>query len=214
MKKETIAKLVIILILTVLLIVMCVIYFNGTNKKNTFMEQIGASNFIQNATETQSSSEDSQTQISTTAEIESALVENVSLHSAYYLSEVLVEENQEVEAGTNILKYTNGTYFTAPYDCIISKINVPETGKQITNEHYIEVSSINLLAVNLSVDETKIDGISIGQDAEIEVNAVSKTYSGNVTNISNTAQNGKFTVTVEFENDSNVKLGMTANVEI
>lgn len=35
---------------------------------------------------------------------------------------------------------------------------------------------------------------------------------GIVTNISSTASNGKFTVTVEFENDGEIMLGMTAVV--
>jgi len=37
---------------------------------------------------------------------------------------------------------------------------------------------------------------------------------GNITNISSTANNGKFTVTVEFENDGDIMLGMTADVTI
>ena len=37
---------------------------------------------------------------------------------------------------------------------------------------------------------------------------------GYVTKISSTASNGRFTATVEFENDGEILLGMTANVTI
>ncbi len=42
----------------------------------------------------------------------------------------------------------------------------------------------------------------------------SKTYTGKIINNSSTLDNGRFTVTVEFDNDKNVKIGMTANITI
>ena len=50
------------------------------------------------------------------------------------------------------------------------------------------VSSNNNLAVQIQVDESIIDEISIGQEAQIEVPAYEdKKITGNVTKISNTA---------------------------
>ena len=39
-------------------------------------------------------------------------------------------------------------------------------------------------------------------------------YDSVITEMSNTASNGKFTVTVEFDNDGDVMLGMTAGINI
>ena len=39
-----------------------------------------------------------------------------------------VEEDDTVKKGENILKYSNGTYLVAPYDCVITEINIPESG--------------------------------------------------------------------------------------
>ena len=64
------------------------------------------------------------------------------------------------------------------------------------------------------IGEEKIDSISIGNKATVTVEALEKEYEAIVTNISSTASNGYFTVTVEFENDGNVLLGMTGKVEI
>lgn len=39
-------------------------------------------------------------------------------------------------------------------------------------------------------------------------------YDSVITEMSNTASNGKFTVTVEFDNDGDVMLGMTVDINI
>lgn len=59
-----------------------------------------------------------------------------------------------------------------------------------------------------------INNIQTGMEAEITVPAVEKTYIGYVTHVSSIAKNGKFTVTVEFENNNKVKIGMTGTLEI
>lgn len=117
--------------------------------------------------------------------------------------------------GENILKYTNGIYLTAPYDCVVTEINIPDIQGKCTNEHYVKISSNNNLIVQFSVDETNINSISLGQTAQIQISAYeNKVIEGVVTNISNTASNGKFTITVGFENDGEIMMGMTATVTI
>ena len=62
---------------------------------------------------------------------------------------------------------------------------------------------------------SKISSVSLGQSASVSISAFEdKTLEGVVTNISSTASNGKFTVTVEFDNDGDVMLGMTAGINI
>lgn len=205
-KKEIIT----IIILIVLFVIMCFFYFkedNNTNLKESIKTQ---------TENTQNSDvQENTTTIKTTTEVESALTEEIELHATYYLEEIYVEEDEEIEEGENILKYTNGTYLVAPYKCVINSINIPEIYGQCTNEHYIQISSINILSVQINVDETEINNLSIGQEAQILISAFdNKTIKGNITKISNTASNGKFTVTIEFENDGEIKLGMTANIEI
>ena len=38
--------------------------------------------------------------------------------------------------------------------------------------------------------------------------------SGIITDITNTASNGRFTATIEFDNDGDIKLGMTINITV
>jgi hypothetical protein len=154
------------------------------------------------------------TTLKTNTEIESALTENIELHATYYLEEVYVEENEFVEAGENILKYTNGTYLVAPYDCYIIKLNLPDLEGKALNSHYVEISSSNSLMVTMNVDETNIENVSVGLEATIEVTSLGKTYKGNVTHIASTGSNGKFEIEIEFENDGDTKIGMTGTVSI
>lgn len=153
--------------------------------------------------------------LTSSGEIKSASAEKLELSTSYYYETICVEEDDIVKKGENIIKYTNGTYLTAPYDCVITQINIPSEGGKCTNEHYIEISSNNILKVKVKIDESKINLITLGQNAIVEVSSYEdKKIEGNITNISNTASNGKFIVTIEFENDGEVMIGMSALVTI
>lgn len=201
--------LIIVLILIIAIVIGSMIFLNNKNKNNDKNFDVGRMNNMpkdskMNQTETK-------TTITGTGEVSSALTENLELHATYYLEESYVQANQLVKAGENILKYTNGKYLVAPYDCVITEINIPETGKKCTNEHYVKIASNNSLSVQFKVDESKINSVSLGQSASVSISAFEdKSLEAVVTNISSTASNGKFTITVEFDNDGEVMLGMTA----
>lgn len=157
--------------------------------------------------------------MSNSSSVSSALTENIELHATYYYDEMYYEENEYIEEGENILKYTNGTYLTAPYNCVITEIFIPEEGEKCTNSHYITVQSTDILTMSLSVDEDELDTVYIGQEAQISIDVLEdKTYTGYVTNVSNVAtysSNGsKFAVTVEFENDGQILIGMSATCNV
>ena len=209
-------KIIISLIVLVVIIIICFLIFmaNSKGKRNKDFTQMRDKISSEEQRGKEEITQEKQTTISSNSEIKSALTENLELHTTYYLSEVYVEKNQYVESGANILKYTNGEYLTAPYDCYVLELNVPEVGGKCVNNNYIQVESKNILSVTMNVDETQIDKINIGDEATIEVTATDTKYTGNITHIGNTANNGKFEITIEFENDGNVKIGMTSKVEI
>ena len=61
---------------------------------------------------------------------------------------------------------------------------------------------------------TLIIGMLIGSIITTGVFLIIKNNEGVITNISSSASNGKFTVTIEFGNDSNVLIGMSSEVTI
>ena len=163
-------KIIISLIVLVVIIIICFLIFMANNKdqKNNNFTQMRDK--ISSA-EQRGNSQEKQTTISSNSEIKSALTENIELHTTYYLSEVYVEKNQYVESGANILKYTNGEYLTAPYDCYVLELNIPEAGGKCVNSNYIQIESKNMLSVSMNIDETQINKIKIGDEATIEVTA-------------------------------------------
>ena len=160
------------------------------------------------------SSHDIKKTLTSSGTVSAKATENVSLTAYKYFKAMCVETDDTVKMGENILEYTDGTYLTAPYNCCIVKLNIPDVNGQCLNSHYVEIESTNILTASMKVDETNINKVNIGTEAKIEVTALGKTYTGYVTHIGSTANNGKFTITIEFENDGNIKLGMTSTISI
>ncbi len=156
--------------------------------------------------------------ISSSTYVTTALEETKSLHNTYYFEEIYFEENQEINAGENILKYTNGEYFVAPYNCVITQMSLPDTGEMCTDKHYLVLQATDTLQCSTSIDEDELDSISVGQEATIEIEALDKELTGYVVSISNTADysssGSTFEVTVEFQNDGEILLGMSVKCEI
>ena len=214
MKSKKFLKILIIVIILIILIVTGVICLNNNKSKNND-RNFDVSKMNDMPKDSKMNQSENKTTITGTGEVSSALTENLELHATYYFEESYVQTNQLVKSDENILKYTNGTYLVAPYDCVITEINIPESGEKCTNEHYVKVASNNTLSVQFKVDETKVSSISLGQSASVSFSAFEdKSLEAVVTNVSSTASNGKFTVTVEFDNDGDVMLGMTADITI
>lgn len=208
MKKKIDKKIIVIIALMIVLIGLIVAY--ALSSSDTTSEELLDSSWNQKT----DTNEESTITISKTGEITSALEENLELHATYYFEEVYVTENEYVEEGEKLVKYTNGTYLLAPYDCIITELNIPEAEGKCTNQHYITVKSVNVVNMSISINETQIDNIKIGQEVELSVSSINQSYTGYITKISSTASNGTFTAIATFENDGNLKIGMTGKCTI
>lgn len=168
--------------------------------------------------ETVSSIQTIENTLSSSGEIESSLDEKLTLHASYYFEKLLVDENVYIKEGTNIIEYTNGTYLTAPYDCVIVNTNLPNEDEICTSSHYVEIKSIDSLCMSLSVSENDINKIEIGDSVDITITATNEKVEGYITSISevgNYSSSGSyFTAKVTFENNGNLKIGMSASCEI
>lgn len=170
MKSKKILKILIIVIILIILIVTGVICLNNNKSKNND-RNFDVSKMNDIPKDSKMNQSENKTTITGTGEVSSALTENLELHATYYLEECYVQTNQLVKSGENILKYTNGTYLVAPYDCVITEINIPESGEKCTNEHYVKVASNNTLSVQFKVDETKVSSMSLGMSARVSFSA-------------------------------------------
>lgn len=216
MKKKKSKMIWIILVLVILLIGIVILYVtqNQSIATDTTTSSTSTTKEVEVATQTITKT------LSSSGEISSTKEETISLNTNRYFKESYVEENAFVAQGGNILKYTNGTYLTAPYDCVVTKLNIPEeSGDKCTSQNYITVQTTESLLMTLSIDEEEIKTVAVGQEVEIVLNAYEdKTYTGSITKINEIgsyASNGSsFTATVTFANDGDIKIGMSGSATV
>lgn len=215
MKKKKNPIVIAIIVLFVLLIAIIYFYIKPVGNSNSDKQNSLSSS---NISETRATIQTIENTLSNSGQISSGLDEKLYLHASYYFDEILVDENIYVKEGTNIIKYTNGTYLTAPYDCVIVSSELPAQSEICTTSHYIEVKSIETLCMNLSVSESDINKIEIGDVVNITMSASNEKIEGYITSISEvgtySSSGSYFTAVVTFENNGNLKIGMSATCEI
>lgn len=145
--------------------------------------------------------------------------EKLSLSTSKYFKTMCVEEDDIVLAGENILQYSNGTYLTAGYDCLIDSYSVPETGSICTSSNYVQVQNLETMTMQVSISESEINKVAKGQEVEIVLSAFEdKTYTGTIKSINNagsySSSGSTYAAVIEFENDGEVKIGMSATCSI
>lgn len=202
--------IIIVILLVIALGLISYFYFkdDGTNYDDIY-------NYSNTNTDSNNDDTTETVSFTTTSSVSSALTEEIPLRTGYYFEEILVTDNVVIKKGTKIIKYTNGKYLTAPYDLIMTSVNLPEKKKVCNNTHTITVAAYNVLSATFRVSETKIDTIYIGKTVKVKVPALNdKEIEGIITDITNTATNGRFIATIEFDNDGDIKLGMTINITV
>lgn len=214
MKKEKNPVTMLIVVLAVVLIAIIILYVNPfgnsseddtTNQTSSLNQAVASIQTIENT-------------LSSSGQVSSGLTENQYLHTGYYFEEMLVSENVLVKEGTNIIEYTNGTFLTAPYDCVVIGSNLPNEDEICSSSHYIQISSTETLCMSLSVSESDINKIEIGDTVDITMTASGEQIQGFITSVSEvgtySSSGSYFTAVVTFDNNGNQKIGMSATCEI
>ena len=207
-------KFWIVLILIILLLIGICAYVKATNN-DALSDEINTTNIVNTKVSTQTIINT----LTSSGAISSALTEKLSLNTSKYFETICVEENDYVGEGENILEYTDGTYLTAPYNLVVTSISVPEAESICSTTNYIQVESLDELYMTLSIDESEIGEVEQGQEVEIVVNAFEeKTYTGQIVKINEigtyNSSGTSFNATVSFENDGNIKIGMSASCTV
>lgn len=159
------------------------------------------------------------TTLTASGEVETSKLEKLYLNTNYSYLTLCAEVNEQVKKGENLLKYTNGTYLTAPYDCVIISYSIPKAKSVCTSNDYIYISSTEELNMNININEEQINHISVGQEVEIVVGYdESKVYQGTISKINEigTYENGvtNFSAIASIQNDGKLRLGMSATCTI
>lgn len=204
-------KKLIILFVFLLIVITLIVVFNKKEETNKIIE------IAEKTAEVTSQS--IVTTLTAPGEVQSAQTEKITLNTSYSFLTMCAEKNEFIEEGSNLLKYTNGTYITAPYDCVIIDYSIPEVKSSCTSSNYIQISSVEDLYMEINIGEDKIDKVSENQEVAIIVNYdETKEYKGTITKInaigSNNKGTTKFSAIASLKNDGSLKLGMSATCTI
>lgn len=160
--------------------------------------------------------------VSASGSVQTSQSETFKAVSKDTIASVLVSKNQVVKQGDELITFANGSApIVADFGGVIGDINVSYGDEVNPGTQLITMFDNKNLVTTISVDETDVSKLKIGQSTDIKVNALSDTkFTGTVTNISEQGQysNGvsNFDVTISFSNDSNndVRVGMSTEVSI
>ena len=217
MKKKKPKK--ISLIILMIIIFLLGIFIGSTVAKNSNKMKNNTSEETTQIVEIDVGTQTIENTLTSSGEISSSGKENLTLSTSKYFNTMCVEEDDIVKAGENILEYTDGTYLTAEYDCLINSYSVPETKNKCTSSNYVEVQNLQTMLMNIQVSEDEINKIEKGQEVEMELSAIEdKTYEGTIKSINSvgtySTSGTTFSAVIEFENDGNAKIGMSASCTI
>lgn len=110
------------------------------------------------------------TTLTAAGEVKSALEEKLTLNTNYNYLNMCAEKNEMIKKGENLLKYTNGKYLIAPFDCVLLEYSVPKTKETCTESNYVLVASIEELYMDINIGEDQIGKIEVGQEVDIVAN--------------------------------------------
>ncbi|MFJ7752689.1 efflux RND transporter periplasmic adaptor subunit [Peribacillus muralis] len=163
---------------------------------------------------------DLEVQISGSGSVAAINSEDITSSATAEVDEVLVEKNELVEKGDELITFTDGSDpITAPFDGTVTTLDV-EAGDRISGSDVVaHVTDYKKLKTTVSVDELDIPSVKKGQTVDIKVSAFEdEAFTGKVTTVAKegTYENGvsSFDVTILIDKPRNIKIGMSTEVSI
>lgn len=153
-----------------------------------------------------------------TGVIETKTREDIMATQALEISEFYVSEGDQVEKDTDLYETKAGQVISATKSGEVSKIYynvddaVPAGGKVMAIADYTN------LQVTIKVDEYQLSSIAVGSPVTINIDSIGRSVQGTVSEISREAKNENdvayFTAIVDFQGESDIRVGMNAEAII
>lgn len=155
---------------------------------------------------------DLEVQISGSGSVAAINSEDITSSITGEVDEVLVEKNELVEKGDELITFTDGSDpITAPFDGTVTTMDVEEGDRVSSSEVLAHVTDYKKLKTTISVDELDVPSVKKGQTVEIKASAFEdETFTGEVTSVAKegTYENGVSSF------DVTIKIGMSTEVSI
>jgi HlyD family secretion protein len=163
---------------------------------------------------------DLEVQISGSGSVAAINSEDITSSVTGEVDEVLVEKNELVEKGDELITFTDGSDpITAPFDGTVTTMDVEEGDRVSSSEVLAHVTDYKKLKTTISVDELDVPSVKKGQTVEIKASAFEdEMFTGEVTSVAKegTYENGvsSFDVTIKIDKPGDIKVGMSTEVSI
>jgi HlyD family secretion protein len=134
------------------------------------------------------------------------------------ISEIEIEEGDLVEEGDVLLKTTTGDKIKANVSGEIVNLNVDENAQVMAGIKLLEIVDYKDLEIKVKVDEYDLSAIDIGKKASVNIGAIDKEITGEISSMSKEGQvlNGVtfFNATIDLEPDNRLRVGMSAEAKL
>jgi len=163
---------------------------------------------------------DLKVQVSGAGSVSSNNSTDITSNSEGFVDEILVEVNDKVEEGDELVSFTDGSDpITAPHAGTVTSLDIGSGSRIQLSQVVGHITDYDTLQTVISVDELDIISIKTGQTAEITASAFpDETFEGTVTEVSKEgeSQNGvsSFNVTVQLKDSKDLLIGMSTEVSI
>lgn len=133
------------------------------------------------------------------------------------IKEIKVSKGDKVKTDDILFTTTDGTNIKSKINGTVSKIYIKEDQAVMSGIQLCEIYDFDNLQVNINVDEYDLSCLELNKEIDVTIGAIDKTIKGTVSEISDTAvsQNGVayFTSIIDLEQNSEIKVGMTAEAK-
>lgn len=137
---------------------------------------------------------------------------------ALKVKELYVEEGDVVDEGQALLRASDGTRVYAVCAGTVDTLSVEKDDQLQPGSPIAHIVDYGTLEVSVDVDEYDVDALSLGKEGDVYINAIDKTVSGLVSEISRSATvtGGVSYYAVKFEigADESIRSGMSADVSV
>lgn len=134
------------------------------------------------------------------------------------ISEFLVEKGDSVKKGDEVYKDNLGQKVKADIDGEVSKIEVEKDAQLTPGTEIMEIVDYNELELNVKVDEYDLNSIKLGTPVEVTVNALDKTFKGEIDDIEKQGvyMDGVtfFDTIISVKNEEGIRVGMSAEAKV
>ncbi|MDO9493541.1 efflux RND transporter periplasmic adaptor subunit [Acetobacterium sp.] len=150
--------------------------------------------------------------------IESQSREDIMASSALEISEFYVSEGEIIAEETDLYAPVSGDIVTATVAGEVAEIYYDEDDTVAAGGKIMEIVDFINLQVSIKVDEYQLSTLAVGAPVTINIDSIGRSIQGSVSEISREAKNENgvayFTAIVDFQGDTQIRIGMNAEVVI